>query len=104
MIEELLNYSMYGIFFMLCTTAYTYISVFNKSTYSTNLEHNIVVMEQINYLVLWFVAACIFYSVGKIIGKMTRIKTFHHFGLTIGIIVILIEIGLAHGFNMFLFV
>jgi len=50
------------------------------------------------------VSACVFYSLGKLIGKLTKIKTFHHFGLAIGVIVIVIEIGLSNGFNMFLFV
>ena len=67
-------------------------------------ENKFVAIEQINYLVLWFVAACIFYSLGKILGKMTKINTLHHFGLAIGVMVLVIEIGLSHGFNMFLFV
>jgi hypothetical protein len=54
--------------------------------------------------VFWFVAACIFYSSGKVLGKLVKIDTFHHFGLAIGIIAIIIEIGLSHGFNMFVFI
>ncbi len=33
MIQELLNYSIYGLVFMFCTTAYTFVSLFNKSKY-----------------------------------------------------------------------
>jgi hypothetical protein len=105
MIQQLLTLSIYALIFMLCTTAYTFVSLFNKSiSILINQEKKLVVIEQINYLILWFVAACLFYSLGKIIGKITKIHTFHHFGLTIGIMLIVIEIGLSHGFNMFLFI
>ena len=89
---------------MFCTTSYTYVSPFNKSILFLKKGHNFVHIEHINYLVLWFVAACIFYSLGKIVGKIVKIRTLHHFGLAIGVLVILIEIGLSSGFNMFLFI
>lgn len=90
---------------MFCTTAYTYISVFNKSTNLFYKEENrLINIKQVNYLIFWFVTANIFYSLGKLLGKMTGIKTFHHFGLMVGLFVHVILIGLAHGLNTFIFI
>jgi hypothetical protein len=72
--------------------------------YENNAEFNLVNLEQANYLIFWFVSANIFFSLGKILGKLTGIRTFHHFGLMVGIVVLVMEIGLAHGLNMFAFV
>lgn len=89
---------------MFCTTAYTYISLFNKSIFINNIENKLVNIEQVNYLIFWFVTANIFYSIGKLIGKLTGIKTFHHFGFMVGLFVLIIQIGLAHGLNTFIFI
>jgi hypothetical protein len=67
-------------------------------------ENKLVNIEQVNYLIFWFVTANIFYSVGKLFGKITGVKTFHHFGFMVGLFVLVIEIGLAHGFNTFIFI
>lgn len=61
-------------------------------------------VEQVNYLIFWFVTANIFYSVGKLVGRVTGVKTFHHFGFMVGLFVLVMEIGLAHGFNTFIFI
>jgi hypothetical protein len=89
---------------MFCTTSYTYINLFNKSKRLFYVENKLVNIEQVNYLIFWFVTANIFYSVGKIVGKVTDVKTFHHFGFAVGLFVLAIEIGLAHGFNTFIFI
>jgi hypothetical protein len=52
----------------------------------------------------WYVAANIFYGFGSIFGKMLKIGTLHIFGLSIGVIVVIMELGLAHGLNMFVFI
>lgn len=54
-------------------------------------------------MIFWAVTAVAFYAIGKVIGKIIGIRTLHHFGLIIVLIVILLEIGVAHGFNMFIF-
>lgn len=33
MIDQLINYSVYGLVFTLCTTSYTFFNLFNKSTF-----------------------------------------------------------------------
>ena len=66
-------------------------------------EHKIINLEQVNFLIFWAATAVVFYAVGKVIGKIIGIRTLHHFGLIIILIVILLEIGVAHGFNMFIF-
>jgi len=47
-------------------------------------------IEQVNYLIFWFVTANIFFSIGKLFGKLTGIKTFHHFGFMVGLFVLVI--------------
>lgn len=67
-----------------------------SSTYSIkvrnliNLENKLVNIEQINYLMFWFVTANILYAMGKIVGKITKIYTLHHFGFAIGVIVLIL--------------
>jgi hypothetical protein len=39
---------------------------------------------------LWYVTANILYAIGKILGKMTKINTLHHFGFSIGVIVLVL--------------
>lgn len=55
-------------------------------------------------MMFWYVAANIFYGFGSIFGKMFKINTLNVFGLSIGVIVIFMELGLAHGLNMFIFI
>ena len=52
----------------------------------------------------WYVTANIFYGMGTIFGKMLKVNTLYIFGLSVGVIVILMELGLAHGLNMFIFI
>mgnify|MGYP000874315469 CR=1 FL=1 len=67
-------------------------------------EFKLVNIEQVNYLIFWYVTANIFYAVGKLLGKLLKLKTLHHFGFMVGLTVLVIEIGLAHGLNTFIFI
>ena len=53
-------------------------------------EHKIINLEQVNFLIFWAVTAVVFYAIGKVIGKIIGIRTLHHFGLIIVLIVILL--------------
>lgn len=74
------------------------VQIYNKML----IEHKIINLEQVNFLIFWAVTAVVFFAVGKVLGKLVGIKTLHHFGLVVVLIVLLIEIGVAHGFNMFI--
>jgi hypothetical protein len=52
---------------------------------------------------LWYVTAIVLFGIGKILGKIFKLRTLHYFGLTIGVLLLIIELGLANGLNMFVF-
>ena len=47
-------------------------------------------LEQVNFLIFWAVTAVVYYAFGKMIGKFIGIRTLHHFGFVIVVIVLAI--------------
>jgi hypothetical protein len=61
-------------------------------------------VERINYIGVWFLAANLFYLVGRLFQKLTKMNEWKVLGVAIGFIVGVLSLGLANGLNTFIFI
>jgi hypothetical protein len=64
----------------------------------------LVDVERINYIGVWFLAANFFYLIGSLFEKVTKMSEWKMLGLAMRFIVGFLSLGLANGYNTFIFI
>ena len=63
-----------------------------------------VTIERLNLCGLWFFTGIILDLFGRLLEKMTKISEFRVIGISIGFLVGALVLGLANGYNTFIFI
>jgi hypothetical protein len=61
-------------------------------------------VERISFIGVWFLAANLFYLVGSLLETVTKMSEWRILGLAMGYIIGFLSLGLANGFNTFIFI
>lgn len=91
---------------LISIAAYAYLnqpSIPSNSFLISELD-KLVDVERLNYIGIWFLASRLFILFGSLFGKLTKMKEWKVLGLAMGYIVGFLILGLANGFNTFIFI
>ena len=61
-------------------------------------------IEKVNLCGVWFFVGIKFDLFGRLLEKATKVNEFRVLGISIGLLVGVIMLGLANGLNMFIFI
>ena len=64
----------------------------------------LLTIEKINLCGVWFFVGILFDLIGRLLEKVTKVNEFRVLGISMGLLVGVIMLGLANGLNMFIFI